>query len=185
MARAHVGLMVGLMLTCGCVRLGYDSRNPSDHHPDASHEDAGEVHADGGVDVNMTIGHTGLKVADILGFYSGTWGDMLLRKVDNEIWGAYVYKGGTLTGSITQDGVFQGWWSQTPSRDASDNDAGEVEFRWLTTDGGAVIHLDGRWRWGTDDSWQDNWDIDLVTDRSPPQPLTDHFNTPADFKHHP
>jgi hypothetical protein len=34
------------------------------------------------------LGDTGLRVGDVLGFYTGDWGDMLLRKQGNEIWGA-------------------------------------------------------------------------------------------------
>ena len=45
---AHAGWLL-LALTCGCVRLGYDSKSPARNpKPDASHEDAGKVQNDGG-----------------------------------------------------------------------------------------------------------------------------------------
>lgn len=162
--------------TAGIGGAGGSSANAGD----GGISDAGHV-----VDVDMKLGDTGLKVADILGFYSGTWGDMVLRKIDNEIWGAYAYRDGTIVGNITSEGVFEGWWSQTPSRDASDTNAGEVEFRWMTTDGGTVIHLDGRWRYGASGTWNDYWDVDLVTDRTAPASITDHFDVAEDFKRHP
>jgi hypothetical protein len=128
------------------------------------------------------LGDTGLRVSDILGFYSGDWGDMLLRKQGSEIWGTYQYDGGTIVGNITAEGVFVGWWSQLPSR--SGTDAGEVEFRWSQTSGTAIA-LDGRWRWGTNGAWQENWDINLVTDRAAPNDLITRFDNPSDFKRHP
>jgi hypothetical protein len=146
-------------------------------------DDAGtESDAGPGIDVDQMLGDTGLKVADILGFYSGDWGDMVLRNVGDEIWGVYAHDGGTIVGNITEEGVFVGWWSQLPSRTA--DDAGEVEFRWSQVNG-TVIALDGRWRWGTTAEWLENWDIDLVTDRAAPVELTNRFDMPADFRRHP
>jgi hypothetical protein len=138
--------------------------------------------SDPGIDVDQTIGDTGLHVADILGFYSGDWGDMVLRAHGDVIWGVYAHAGGTLVGTIESDGVFRGWWTQLPLRIGTD--AGEVEFRWSQTNG-QVIALDGRWRYGTIGSWLENWDIDLVTDRQAPTDLTDRFDTPGDFVGHP
>jgi hypothetical protein len=137
---------------------------------------------DAGLDIDQAVGDTGLHVSDILGFYSGDWGEMMLRKVDAEIWGAYQYEGGTIVGNIQSDGVFVGWWTQMPTRTGSD--AGEVEFRWSQASGTPVM-LDGRWRYGTTGEWLENWDIDRVTDRPAPMPLSDRFNHPIDFKRHP
>jgi hypothetical protein len=132
--------------------------------------------------VDPELGNTGLHVSEILGFYSGDWGDMLLRKQDTEIWGAYKYNAGTIVGRITSDGVFVGWWSQLPLR--AGLNAGEVEFRWSLTSA-TVIWLDGRWRYGSSGAWREDWDIGLVTDREAPGELIDHFNTPSDFVRHP
>jgi hypothetical protein len=128
------------------------------------------------------LGDTGLHVSDILGFYSGDWGDMVLRKHDGEIWGVYEHDGGSVVGDITEDGVFIGWWSQLPSRTGTD--AGEVEFRWSQPSGTAIM-LDGRWRWGTTGDWFENWDIELVTDRPAPSALTARFDNVSEFKSRP
>jgi hypothetical protein len=137
---------------------------------------------DAGIDVHQMIGDTGLHVGDILGFYSGDWGDMVLRAHGAAIWGVYAHNGGTIVGAVESDGVFRGWWSQLPARAGAD--AGEVEFRWSQTTG-QVIALDGRWRYGTTTTWLENWDIDLVSDREAPTDLTDRFNTNSDFVAHP
>lgn len=135
-----------------------------------------------GIDIQQMIGDTGLHVGDILGFYSGDWGDMVLHAHDTVIWGVYAHDGGTIVGAVESDGVFRGWWSQLPSR--AGTDAGEVEFRWSRTTG-QVIALDGRWRYGSVGTWLENWDIDLVTDREAPTDLTDRFSTSTDFVAHP
>jgi hypothetical protein len=137
---------------------------------------------DAGADIDQMLGDAGLRVSDILGFYSGDWGDMVLRKQGAEIWGAYERDSGTIVGQITGDGVFVGWWSQLPSRVGTD--AGEVEFRWSGTSGTAIA-LDGRWRYGTTGDWLENWDVDLVTDRAAPSDLTARFDSPGDFIRHP
>ncbi|HKP58668.1 MAG TPA: hypothetical protein VJV78_18235 [Polyangiales bacterium] len=144
---------------------------------------AGKAAAEGGAASDPMLGNTGLRVSDVLGFYSGDWGDMILRKQDDEIWGAYVHDDGTITGKVDAEGVFVGWWSEVPSREPT-NDAGDVEFRWARGTG-SVVALDGRWRYGTNGDWHDDWDVDLVTDRSPPAALSERFSHPAEFKHHP
>jgi len=139
---------------------------------------------DAGVDVDQMLGNTGLRVNDILGFYSSpAWGEMVLQTHGDEIWGVYEHDGGTVVGVIEREGVFRGWWSQLPSRQG--NDAGEVEFRWSQPDGGTTIHLDGVWRYGTFGAWLSNWDLDLVTDHAPPSALTEAFKRPEDFRRHP
>jgi hypothetical protein len=60
--------------------------------------------------------------------------------------------------------------------------AGEVEFRWSRS--GTVVALDGRWRYGVSGEWLENWDIDLVTDRTAPSDLTARFDSASDFKRH-
>jgi hypothetical protein len=141
--------------------------------------------ADAGVDVidvNQMIGDTGLRVNDVLGFYSSpTWGDMLIQAHGAEIWATYPLNDGTIIGEITSEGVLAGWWTETPSRVGGN--AGEVEFRWSHVSG--TIHFEGQWRYQTSGNWYDNWDLDLVTDRSPPSALIDAFNYPDNFKHHP
>ena len=134
------------------------------------------------VKIDTALGNTGLRVSDILGYYSSNWGQMVLRTVNDEIWGVYEYRDGTIIGQVNDEGVFRGWWTQLPSR--VDMDAGEVEFRWSRI-ANNTIALDGRWRYGSDGDWLENWDTVRVTDRSPPASLTDRFEVTDDFKHRP
>ena len=123
--------------------------------PDAA--SAGVRDEDAGSEVDVTLGSTGLREREILGYYSGEWGQMVLRKHADELWGVYEYRAGTIIGEINSEGVFVGWWTQTPTR-AGAADSGEVEFRWSRV-GDTTIALDGRWRYGTDGEWLDNWDL--------------------------
>jgi hypothetical protein len=127
---------------------------------------------------DQSLGDSGLFVRDVLGFYSGDWGDMLLRQVGDEVWGAYTYNEGTVVGSIA-DGAFRGWWSEAPSQGS-----GEVEFRWTRTEAGQVA-LDGRWRRGVDGTWREDWDVELVTDRDPAPELEARFDDTTLFQRHP
>jgi hypothetical protein len=146
---------------------------------------AGAAAGDAGVDitdVNPMIGDTGLRVNDVLGFYSSpAWGDMVLRAHGAEVWATYPLNNGTIIGEFTSEGVLAGWWTETPSRVG--RNAGEVELRWSHVSG--TIHFEGQWRYQTSGNWYDNWDLDLVTDRSPPSALIDAFNYPNNFKRHP
>jgi hypothetical protein len=115
------------------------------------------------------------------GHWAGDWGDMLLKKVGNEFWGAYLHDEGTVIVRMDPDGVFRGWWTEVPSRNPP-NDAGEVEFRFSWN--GEVLGLDGRWRYGLVDEWQENWDLARTTEAVPTE-LEDRFKTPAAFQRHP
>jgi hypothetical protein len=149
---------------------------------------ASQTSDDAGTEIEVEVeveklGNTGLSVGDILGYYSGDWGQMVLRKSGSEIWGVYEYRDGALIGELNAEGVFIGWWTQLPSR--AGLDAGEVEFRWSRVADGSVIALDGRWRYGSDGEWLENWDILRVTDRSAPTWLSDRFERIDDFKRRP
>ena len=150
--------------------------------PTSSEEPAEDAGADADGVEDKVLGGTGLRVSDILGYYAGDWGQMVLRVRGDEIWGAYEYRDGTIIGQVNEEGVFAGWWTQTPTR--TDENAGEVEFRWSKI-ANTTIALDGRWRYGTDGEWLENWDIIRVVDRSAPSQLTDRFNNSDDFKRHP
>ena len=143
---------------------------------------AGGTAGAAGVAADPALGSSGLHLRDVLGYYSGDWGDMLLREQNGEVWGAYQYDGGTIVGKINAEGVFVGWWSQLPAR--SGFDAGEVEFRWSKRSSG-VIALAGRWRYGNLGEWLENWDVDLVQDRTAPSALSARFDNPDDFVRHP
>jgi hypothetical protein len=129
--------------------------------------------------LDTPLGETGLSVRDVVGFYSGDWGDMLLQPVGDEVWGTYVYDQGTVVLRV-EGGAMVGWWSEVPSRMPS-GDAGRVEFRWQRTALG-VIHLDGRWMYGAEQAtWSENWDLDLVTGREAPVELVQRFSDPSLF----
>jgi hypothetical protein len=123
----------------------------------------------------------GPSEVDLSGYYSGPWDELVLRKIDGEIWGTYTTNSGTLIGNITGPGVLQGWLSEMPSRNFN---AGEVELRWSPTNQ-TVTSLKGRWRWGTDGDWVDGWDFERVYDRQAPSELIDRFDSPSEFRRHP
>lgn len=126
-------------------------------------------------------GDAAVLASEVVGFYSGDWGDMVLKQVGNEIWGAYTHDQGTLVGTF-QAGVLVGWWSEVPSR-LPTNDAGEVEFRFGRKSDGTIF-FDGRWKYGSAEAWRENWDIAQVK-LTPPSLLVDRFNDVAAFKRHP
>jgi hypothetical protein len=125
-------------------------------------------------------GDAPLAPGEVVGYYSGQWGNMVLRLVGDEIWGAYTHDQGTIVGRYV-DGVLVGWWSEVPSR-LPTADAGDVEFRFTRV--GNVVRMDGRWRYGTEQAWREDWDIDQVN-AAPPADLLQRFDTPAVFIRHP
>jgi hypothetical protein len=75
--------------------------------------------------------------------------------------GTYPHDLGTVTGRIA-DGVFRGWWCEAPSRQPP-RDAGDVEFKFIRDAAGGALKLDGRWRYGTEGAFREDWDLRLVT----------------------
>lgn len=148
-----------------------------------AHQDAGQtnvLNSDALANTDTNQGDAGLTLAEVVGYYAGDWGDMVLKEVNGEIWGAYTHDDGTIVGTFT-NGVLVGWWSEVQSRLPS-NDAGEVEFRFARRNG--EVFIDGRWKYGVDDNWRENWDIGLVK-MTPPLALVARFADPAAFKRHP
>jgi|GEM_PF-7039836 len=125
-------------------------------------------------------GDAPIAASEVVGYYSGQWGNMVLRMVGEEIWGAYTHDQGTIVGRYV-DGVFVGWWSESPSR-LPNADAGDVEFRFIRV--GNVVRMDGRWRYGSMEAWREDWDIGQVS-AEPPADLLSRFDTPALFIRHP
>lgn len=123
----------------------------------------------------------GVTNAEIVGHWSGDWGDMELKVVGEEIWGSYTHDEGTLVATWGDDGVLRGWWAEVPSR-LPDNDAGEVEFKFSKGAGG--LTLDGRWRYGLTGTWREDWDLGKATSPAP-DALTKRFDDPSLFKKHP
>lgn len=123
-----------------------------------------------------------LDVNEIAGHWVGDWGEMSLRIVGDEVWGAYNHQQGTVRGTF-RDGVFRGWWTQLPTRQAP-NDAGEVEFLFSHNEDGSLV-LDGRWKSGADEeTWTEDWDLGHIA--SPvPEDLATAFNDATIFIAHP
>ncbi|MEI8255608.1 MAG: hypothetical protein WCJ30_08055 [Deltaproteobacteria bacterium] len=119
---------------------------------------------------------------DVQGNWSATsFGHMVLRIVGNQVWGTYDHDDGTIVGTF-ENGVFRGWWSELPSR-APTGDAGEVEFRFARRPNGQLV-LDGRWRYGVDGAWDENWDLTMTSDPVNGGLLT-RFSDPSQFRRHP
>ncbi|RMH42684.1 MAG: hypothetical protein D6689_07390 [Deltaproteobacteria bacterium] len=125
--------------------------------------------------------HGEFVTAELVGFWTGDWGDMVLREVGDEVWGAYRHDDGTVVLRWDADDVLRGWWSEAPSRNP-DQDAGEVEFR-FARDGDAIV-LDGRWRYGTSGAWREDWDL-RRSPQAPPADLESRFAHPELFKRRP
>lgn len=116
----------------------------------------------------------------IAGFYKGQWGQLVLREKDGQLLAVYSHDKGTISGTRKGD-TFVGWWCEAPSRKPP-KDAGEVELTFIMRPTGLVI--DGRWRYGTEDKWRDDWDIERV-DQEPPPDLVKRFDDATAFCAHP
>ena len=93
--------------------------------------------------------------ADVAGYWTGDWGQLVLGERNGKVVGAYSHDEGVIVGSL-QAGVLIGWWCEVPSRKPS-KDAGDVEMKFVTIDGKRSI--DGRWRYGSEGEWREDWDI--------------------------
>jgi hypothetical protein len=71
-----------------------------------------------------------------------------------------------------------GWWCEVPSREPT-GDAGEVE---LTVIAGQSI--DGRWKYGSDGDWREDWDLSW-DEGQPPEELVARLDDPSAFCAHP
>jgi len=132
----------------------------------------------GGAGTTTTTTSTGppitgqaLTTDQMLGYWTGSWGDMVIVTNGVTIGGVYTHDDGTVLGEIGADGVFRGWWTEAPSR-AAPNDAGEVEFRLVQTPTGTM--LDGRWRYDETGEWNEDFDLTYKgnTDGAPPELMT-------------
>lgn len=93
---------------------------------------------------------------DIIGYWSGDWGDMILeRGADDLVYGAYSHDEGALSGTFADEKMV-GRWCEVPSREPVD-DAGDVEFSFAYN--GDTLALDGRWRYGDQGDYREDWDV--------------------------
>lgn len=107
-----------------------------------------------------------LEPAAVSGYWTGDWGKLVLEAQGDKVIGAYSHDNGVIVGTIKGD-TLVGWWCETPSRKPS-KDAGDVEMKFVTKDGKREI--DGRWRYGADGAWKDDWDI-AWDEGKPPEEL--------------
>jgi len=118
-----------------------------------------------------------IDAAAVVGYWQGDWGRLVLQKTDDgEIRGVYDHDRGTVVGRI-ESSQFRGWWCEAPSR-LPTADAGLVEFDFEQAPDG--LSFDGRWKYGTDEAWREDWDLREVHE-APPQELTDRFSDEASF----
>ncbi|MBK8172549.1 MAG: hypothetical protein IPK60_19725 [Sandaracinaceae bacterium] len=119
-----------------------------------------------------------LTPEEIVGHWVGDWGEMSLRIVGDEIWGAYNHEAGTIRGKF-RDGVFRGWWTQLPTRQTP-NDAGRVELLFSHNDQGQLV-VDGRWKSGSEEeNWNEDWDLGWIASPVPEELIT-RFNDATIF----
>jgi hypothetical protein len=114
---------------------------------------------------------------DPSGYWSGDWGRLVIRNDGGQVRGAYDHDEGTITGTMNGD-TLVGWWCEVPSREPT-GDAGEVE---LTVISGQSV--DGRWKYGTDGDWREDWDLSW-DEGQPPEELVARLDDPSAFCTHP
>lgn len=85
------------------------------------------------------------------------------RPGDRRMRGVYRYHDGTVTGELV-DGVFRGWWTESPTR-RSRRDSGSFEWRLLDTSDGQVVA--GRWGY-RHEPLKPGWDIEEIGGGQPP-----------------
>lgn len=117
-----------------------------------------------------------LTAAEVTGYWTGDWGQLVFREKDGKILGSYSHDEGTIVGTIQGD-TLVGWWCEVPSRKPP-QDAGDVEMKFVTKDGKRMI--DGRWRYGSEEELKENWDIDW-NGGEPDAALVTRFDDPAAF----
>ena len=131
-----------------------------------------------GFDATKTVLPSGEARSTFAGFWSGDWGNMVMRvDADGTIVAAYAHDEGEIVGQIDDRGRMVGWWCEVPTRRA-DNDAGTVEMRLVAGASGASI--DGRWTYGAHsgtNAWHENWDISAKGTEAPPAALTARLDT--------
>lgn len=113
-----------------------------------------------------------------------SFGEAVFREVDGEIRGVYRSDKGTVVGTLSSDGVLRGWWCQEGSRQPP-MDAGEVEWRLLSTPDGTSTVLDGRWRFAASGDFRGGWDLRKLDGLPEPPDLAAMFDDSTAFCRHP
>ena len=118
-----------------------------------------------------------IQAGELEGLWTGDWGTMALQVDGDQVVGAYTHDEGRIVGTFA-DGVLVGRWTEVPTR-AEPNDAGDVEFRFTKTADG--LTLDGRWRYGSEGEFSEDWDL-VLSDEEIPEELVDAFEDEASFE---
>ncbi len=120
-----------------------------------------------------------LSPGDLTGVWnSDTFGVIVIREVGDEVQAVYRIGKGSVVGEVSPDGVFRGWWCQTPTS-GSLGDAGDVEWRLVTSSDDGEVVL-GNWRFGTDEQFRGDWDLVKVGGPEPVD-LAARFDDPNTF----
>lgn len=162
---------------------------------DGSANDAATSPPDASIDATVVVdaandaasdASTGTDAAVVpeafLQYWTGEWGQLVLRQVGDEVWGVYSHDEGTVRGTIVGN-TFTGWWCEVPSR-LPPSDAGDVIFDFVLNEDGETYRIDGRWRYASeipDGSFRENWDLDSVSTEAPEPTLLARFDDPTAF----
>ena len=118
---------------------------------------------------------------DVSGYWTGDWGQLVLRQDGANVRGVYKHDKGTIVGTM-QGTKLVGWWCETPSRKPT-KDAGDVELAFVAAPDGTRA-IDGKWRYGTEGAFKDDWDLKWNTAK-PDADLVKRFDDAAAFCTHP
>ncbi len=114
-------------------------------------------------------------------WHSDNYGLMVFREVGDEMRAVYRLGNGSVVGQISADGVFRGWWCEEPTRQPHDF-AGDVEWRLDKTSNGEFLF--GNSRYGSEEPYTGDWDIEKVGGPEPPD-LSPRFDQASAFCPHP
>lgn len=107
---------------------------------------------------------------------SSQWGEHYIRVEGSTMKVVYTHDDGRVVGRI--DGTtFTGWWTEVPSRGPR-ADAGDVTFTFTRV--GDKPTIDGTWRYGSEGTMRDNWDLTWVGSDIPAD-VAAKFDDPAPF----
>ncbi len=121
---------------------------------------------------------TGAAVSgsDVTGFWSGDWGDLVLRVEGTKVIATYAYDQSEIVGTLSGRRI-TGWWCEVPTRKGP-TDSGPVQFDFIG-DPRTSGRIDGRWQYasaGADAQWSEDWDISAKSAEPPPQELVDRLD---------
>jgi hypothetical protein len=134
------------------------------------------------IDASAQLGSTGLHVSEILGYFTGDWGELALELRGADVWGSCDHSEGAVVLNLREDGVLAGWWSEAPARMPPES-AGEMELRFARH--GDAIAVTGRLRNGAQGEWRESIHLLLVNGQDAPDSLTERFDDESAFKAHP